>query len=170
MLGRSHSAGATSVYQREVRHIPTLSVSSENGESIDITNTDLRHGVHQSQQSTVASRDVVPTLHGDKHGDKHGGALSVHPHDDFVVDMAMEIAEEVSLMCATPRPVDTDESFVSAGLNAGSARRLEEWLYARFDSYSPAARLMDKKVTAEVLATEILGEICLAFTHRRLFT
>lgn len=166
MLGRSHSAGATSVHQREIRHIPTLSVSSENGESIDITDTDLRHGVHQSQQSIVAPRDVVLTLHGGK----HRSALSVHPHDDYVVDMAMEIAEEVSLMCATPRPVDTDEPFVSAGLNAGSARQLEEWLYVRFDSYSPAARLMDKKITAEVLATEILGEICLAFTHRRFLT
>ncbi|KAF7792683.1 hypothetical protein EIP86_003781 [Pleurotus ostreatoroseus] len=150
MLGRSYSAGATGASQRDIRHIPKLSISSENGELIDITNVDMRLGVHQSQH---------PTLHKDK----HSGASNVARRDEAVVDMAMEIAEEVSLMCATPRPVDTDEPFVTVGLNADGARRLEGWLYARFDSYSSAARLMDKNITAEALAVEIIGEICLAF-------
>lgn len=82
-----------------------------------------------------------------------------HNIDYRYLEIAMEVAEETACICNSTRPIETDVPFVYSGLNPQTVGELQMWLMARYNYRSEKHRLIDKSITPEVIALDILGKI-----------
>ena len=73
-------------------------------------------------------------------------------------EIAMEVAEEVVMLCDAGEPISTDAPLSVVVKSARQAVQVESWLQARFDFSKTATDLMSDAITPESLASEILGE------------
>lgn len=140
LKSHNESASPRAETSHRPRPVPRLSISSEDGETVDVDDIgsiavqSSRHDLHASLPSATA------------------------PQAHQTVEVAMEIAEEVSRVCDFCLPLTTDAPLASAGLKRSTAKQMVAWLDARFDYEASTIQLLDENVTAEVLAAEIIGE------------
>jgi aryl carrier-like protein len=74
------------------------------------------------------------------------------------MEIAMNIIHEVTRLTKSSQPVDTDVPLILVGINSITVIQLHFWLQSTFDYDGDMSRLFEENCSAEVLASEILGE------------